>query len=205
MTDTLVHKPETFSLRRPRPTREQAEDAVRTLLSWAGDDPDRDGLALTPKRVAEAFGEYFKGYRDNPIAILREGAMDDVGGYDEMVLLRGIPFTSHCEHHMAPFTGKAHVAYIPAGLVAGLSRLSRLVDAFACRLQTQEMLTAQICDALVEGLAPRGVAVLIEAEHQCIAARGVRQHGLTAVTQRFWGSYADDPGQRDRFISLTRG
>lgn len=177
---------------------------MRTLLAWAGDDPDRDGLMLTPTRVADAFGEYFKGYREDPVAILREASMEDVGGYQDMVLLRDIPFTSHCEHHVAPFIGKAHVGYVPGALVAGLSRLSRVVDALASRLQTQENLTAQVCDALVTGLAPRGVAVLIEAQHQCIAARGIRQHGLTAITHRFWGSFAKDPALQDRFIALTR-
>lgn len=201
----MVQSSEKAAVRRGQPTREEAEAAVRTLLAWAGDDPARDGLLLTPTRVAEAFGEYFKGYREDPIAILREGSLDDVGGYDDMVLLRSIPFGSHCEHHMAPFAGKATVAYAAGDLVAGLSRLSRVVDALACRLQTQERLTSQICDAIVDGLAPRGVAVLLEAEHQCIAGRGVRQHGLCAITHRFWGTFAEDAGLRDRFVALAKG
>lgn len=191
-------------MRRANPSREDAEAAVRTLLAWAGDDPAREGLLMTPTRVAEAFGEYFKGYRDDPIAILRDGSLDDVGGYDDMVLLTGIPFSSHCEHHIAPFTGRAAVAYAPGDLVAGLSRLSRVVDALACRLQTQERLTTQICNALVEALAPRGVAILVEAEHQCIAGRGVRQHGLKAITHRFWGTFAEEAALRDRFLALAK-
>lgn len=205
MANTLVHNADKpAAARRPTPTREEAEAAVRTLLAWAGDDPGRDGLLLTPTRVAEAFGDYFKGYREDPVAILREGSMDDVGGYDDMIMLRAIPFTSHCEHHIAPFAGKATVAYAPGDLVAGLSRLSRVVEAFACRLQTQERLTNEICTAIAHGLAPRGVAVLMEAEHQCIAGRGVRQHGLTAVTHSFWGTFAEDAGLRDRFVTLAR-
>ena len=190
---------------RPRPTQAQAEEAVRTLLAWSGDDPDRDGLRDTPQRVAEAYLEYFGGYAQDPIAVLREPMFDDVSGYDDIVLLRGVEVMSHCEHHIAPFAGKACVAYLPGTHVAGLSRLARVVDVLARRLQTQEALTAQIAAAIDEALAPRGVAVLIEAEHQCIAARGIRQAGIAAVTTRFLGAFESDYALRERFMKLAKG
>ena len=190
---------------RVRPTRAEAEAAVRTLLAWSGDDPDREGLAETPGRVVDAYGEYFSGYGQDAVGLLREATVDDVRGYDDIVLLRDIEVLSHCEHHITPFSGRACVAYLPQDKVAGLSRFIRVVDAFARRLQTQEALTAQIAAAIETGLEPRGVAVLIEAEHQCIAARGVRQSGVAAVTTRFLGAFATDANLRDRFLALARG
>ena len=186
-----------------KPTQAQAEAAVRTLLAWAGEDPDREGLRETPKRVAEAYLEYFAGYAQDPVALLSESLVDDVSGYDDIVMLKDIPVLSHCEHHIAPFMGRAFVAYVPGRRVTGLSRLARVVDALARRLQTQEALTAEIADAIEKGLEPRGVAVLIEAEHQCIAARGLRQQGMPAVTTRFTGTFADQPAMQDRFLRLA--
>lgn len=186
-----------------RPTRAQAEAAVRTLLAWAGENPDREGLRETPQRVAEAYLEYFAGYTQDPVALLSESLVDDVSGYDDIVMLKDIPVLSHCEHHIAPFMGRAVVAYIPGRRVTGLSRLARVVDALARRLQTQEALTAEIAAAIEKGLQPRGVAVLIEAEHQCIAARGIRQQGMPAVTTRFTGTFTDQPAMQDRFLRLA--
>ncbi len=186
-----------------RPTRAQAEAAVRTLLAWAGDDPDREGLRLTPQRVADAYREYFSGYGEDAIALLADPVVDDVSDYDDIILLRDIPVLSHCEHHIAPFIGRAWVAYLPGGRVTGLSRLARVVDIYARRLQTQEALTAEIADALDKGLEPRGVAGLIEAEHQCIAARGIRQRGMTAVTMRFTGAFETDQALQARFLRVA--
>jgi GTP cyclohydrolase I len=177
---------------------------VRTLIAWAGDDPDREGLADTPQRVVDAYGDYFGGYTLDPIALLQEPVMEDVGGYDDIVLLTGIEVQSHCEHHISPFVGRASVAYLPAGRVVGLSRLARVVDAYARRLQTQEALTAQIANAIDAALAPKGVAIVIEAEHQCIAARGLRQSGLKATTTRFIGAFEADPALQERFLRLAR-
>jgi GTP cyclohydrolase I len=188
---------------RARPSQAQAEDAVRVLLDWSGDDSSREGLLQTPQRVAEAFKEYFSGYREDPITLLQDPVMEDVSGYDDIVLLKNIEVLSHCEHHLSPFMGRASVAYLPEGRVAGLSRLARVVDALARRLQTQEALTAQIAESIDAGLAPRGVAVIIEAEHQCIAARGIRQHGLSAITTRFLGEFATNEALRDRFLRLA--
>jgi GTP cyclohydrolase I len=186
-----------------RPTRAEAEEAVRTLLAWAGDDPDREGLRATPQRVAEAYLEYFSGYGQDPVALIAESVIEDATGYDDIVMLKDIPVLSHCEHHVAPFMGRAFVAYLPGQRLTGLSRLARVVDALARRLQTQEALTAQIATALERGLEPRGVAVLIEAEHQCIAARGIRQAGLGAITTRFTGAFDDKPALQARFLALA--
>ena len=186
-----------------RPTRQQAEEAVRTLIAWAGDDPAREGLKDTPRRVVEAYEEYFRGYHEDAAAILRDPTFEDVSGYDDLVMVRGIRVQSHCEHHMAPFLGVAHVAYLPGARVAGLSKLARVVEAFARRLQTQEALSAQIADAIDRALEPRGVAVMIEAEHQCISMRGVRHEGVSAVTTRFLGAFNTDGSLRDRFITLA--
>ena len=187
---------------RPRPTKAEAEAAVRTLLAWAGDDPDREGLRLTPQRVVDAYREYFSGYGQDALALLDDPVVDDVSGYDDMVLLKDVPLISHCEHHIAPFMGKAFIAYMPGRRVTGLSRLARVVDIYARRLQTQEALTAEIAAALEMGLQPRGVAILMEAEHQCVAARGIRQHGLTAVTMRFTGVFGTDTALQTRFLRL---
>jgi GTP cyclohydrolase IA len=186
-----------------RPSREEAERAVRTLIAWAGDDPGRVGLEETPKRVVMAFEEHFQGYREDPVAVLAEPLFENVDGYDDLVLLRDIRVESHCEHHIVPFIGRAHVAYVPRGRVAGLSRLARVVEVLAKRLQTQEALTAQIADAMDRALNPVGIAILIEAEHQCMASRGVRQPGATAVTTRFRGSFESDASLRDRFLRIV--
>ena len=186
-----------------RPTREEAEAAVRTLIAWAGDDPEREGLLDTPRRVTKAFGEFFAGYSQDAREILQR-TFTDVGGYDDVVLIKDIPFASHCEHHMVPFVGKAHIAYLPHEGVVGLSKLARLVEVFARRLQVQENLTAQIIDALNENLNPRGAAVMLEAEHMCMSMRGVRAHGALTVTQRFTGVFAEDRNEQERFFAMLR-
>jgi GTP cyclohydrolase I len=186
------------------PTREEAEAAVRTLLRWAGDDPRREGLAETPRRVARAFEELFAGYRENPAAIL-DRVFEEVEGYGDIVLVRDIPFASHCEHHMVPFIGCAHVAYYPSKGVVGLSKLARVVDAFARRLQTQEALTVQIAETIDEALKPRGIAVMLEAEHLCMSMRGVRKIGTATITTQFTGVFKDDPTEQVRFLTLLRG
>jgi GTP cyclohydrolase IA len=187
-----------------RPTRQEAEAAVRTLLAWAGDDPEREGLKETPRRVAEAYEEYFSGYGQDAVALLQEPTFREVGGYDDVIVLRGVRVESHCEHHIAPFVGVAHVAYLPSRTVAGLSKLARVVEVFAKRLQTQEALTAQIADAIDRALTPRGVAVMVEAEHHCIATRGVQQAGVAAITTRFLGAFETDSQMRDRFLAIAQ-
>jgi len=186
----------------PRPTRAETEAAVRTLIAWAGDDPDREGLKDTPARVADAFDEYFSGYRQDPVDVLSR-TFEETGGYDDLVMLRDIRVESHCEHHMAPFLGVAHVAYLPSGRILGISKIARVVEIFAKRLQTQEALTAQIADAIESALRPRGVAVLIEAEHQCMSMRGVRQPGVKTITTRFTGALETDASYRDRFLQMV--
>jgi GTP cyclohydrolase I len=188
----------------PRPSRAEAEAAVRTLIAWAGDDPAREGLLETPARVADAFEEYFSGYRLDPIDVLSR-TFEEAGGYDDLVMLRDIRVESHCEHHMAPFLGVAHVAYLPRGRILGLSKIARVVEIFAKRLQTQETLTAQIAGAIEDALKPRGVAVLIEAEHQCMSMRGVRQPGVKTITTRFTGALETDASYRDRFLQMVHG
>jgi GTP cyclohydrolase I len=187
-----------------RPSREEAEAAVRTLIAWAGDDPTRDGVRSTPGRVLDAYGEMFSGYRDDPAKIL-DRIFEETENYDNLVLVRAIPFSSHCEHHMLPIRGHAHIAYQPSGGVVGLSKLARVVDAFSRRLQTQERLTAQIATAIDEALKPKGVAVLIEAEHLCMTLRGVQKTGASTVTMQFTGMFHDDPAEQARFITLVRG
>ena len=186
-----------------RPSREEAEAAVRTLIAWAGDDPAREGLLDTPRRVTKAYGEFFSGYADDPKTILSK-TFKEAGGYDDIVLVKDIPFSSHCEHHMVPFVGKAHIAYLPHDGIVGISKLARLVEAFSRRLQVQEVLTAQIIDAVNEHLNPRGAAVLLEAEHMCMSMRGVRAHGAMTVTQRFTGVFAEEKGEQDRFFEMIR-
>ncbi len=187
-----------------RPSREAAEAAVRTLIAWAGDDPDREGLADTPRRVAKAYEELFSGYRDNAGEALSR-VFHQVSGYEDLVLVRDIAFVSHCEHHIAPFFGKAHIGYYPSDGVVGLSKLARIVDTFARRLQTQEALSAQIVMAIEDSLATRGVALMIEAEHTCIAMRGVRKDGVSTVTTQFTGVFREDPNEQTRFFNLLRG
>ncbi|HZP21468.1 MAG TPA: GTP cyclohydrolase I FolE [Bauldia sp.] len=185
-----------------RPSREAAEAAVRTLIAWAGDDPDRPGLIETPQRVVKAYEEFYAGYAAKAGDAL-ERTFEDVGSYDDIVLVRDIPFYSHCEHHMVPFVGKAHVAYFPTERVVGLSKLARVVDVFARRLQTQERLTGEIIAAIDETLKPRGIAVMIEAEHQCMTLRGVHKHGASTVTAQFTGIFRDDPAEQQRFLTLV--
>jgi GTP cyclohydrolase IA len=186
-----------------KPTREEAEAAVRTLIAWAGDDPDREGLADTPRRVVKAYQDFYAGYGENPNEELAR-VFTEVEGYADMVVVRDITFYSHCEHHMAPFSGKAHVGYYPREGVVGLSKLARIVDMFSRRLQTQEALTAQIAGAIDEGLRSRGVAVMIEAEHSCMTMRGVKKHGASTVTTQFSGVFRD-PNERLRFLTLVGG
>jgi GTP cyclohydrolase IA len=185
-----------------KPDRTEVEAAVRTIIRWSGDNPDREGLIETPARVTRAFEEAFVGYTQDPAAILQK-SFDEIEGYDEMIALRGIPFESHCEHHMAPILGKAWVAYMPHGRVVGISKLARVVEAFAKRLQIQERLTAQIANAVNDALKPRGVGVFIRASHHCMTARGVRKPDTDLVTSRVLGCFRDDPDLRREFLSLT--
>ena len=186
-----------------RPTRQEAEAAVRTLLAWAGDNPAREGLIDTPRRVVEAYEDLFGGYDGDPGQTLAR-VFRDVEGYKDIVLVRDIGFVSHCEHHIAPFFGKAHIAYYPRAGAVGLSKLARVVDMFARRLQTQEALTAQSSDAIERGLNPRGVAVMIEAEHSCMSMRGVRKAGASTVTTQFTGVFQTDREEQRRFFDLLR-
>jgi len=188
----------------PRPTREQAEEAVRTLIAYAGDNPAREGVLETPKRVVDAYSELYSGYRECPAEVL-DRTFSEFGTYDDLVLVRDIGFNSHCEHHMMPFFGKAHVAYMPTDKVVGLSKLARLVDVYARRLQTQEHLTAQIATAIEEILKPRGVAVLLEAEHMCMSLRGVEKPGAATITTQFRGVFREDANEQVRFITMVRG
>jgi GTP cyclohydrolase I len=188
----------------PRPSREEAEAAVRTLIAYIGDDPNREGVRDTPKRVIGAYEELYRGYRESPAETL-ERTFSETGAYDDLVLVREISFNSFCEHHMMPFTGKAHVAYMPVDKVVGLSKLARLVDVYARRLQTQEHMNSQIATAIEEILKPRGVAVMIEAEHTCMSLRGVEKPGALTVTTQFRGVFRDDPNEQLRFISMVRG
>jgi GTP cyclohydrolase I len=185
-----------------RPSREDAEAAVRTLIAYAGDDPAREGLLDTPRRVVSAYEELFGGYRDSPDEIL-ERTFSETGGYDDMVLVRDIPFHSHCEHHIMPFFGKAHIAYLPTDRVLGLSKLARLVEVFALRMQTQEHLNSQIANSICDVLKPRGVAVMMEAEHTCMSMRGVAKPGSSTVTTQFMGVFKDDPQMMQRFLTLV--
>jgi GTP cyclohydrolase I len=183
------------------PDRSDAEEAVRTLLQWAGDDPDREGLLDTPARVARAFEEWFAGYREDPMEFL-ERTFEEVEGYDEMVLLRDIRLESYCEHHLAPILGKIHIGYMPDKRVVGISKLARVADAYAKRLQIQEKLTAQIANCINEVLQPKGVAVVIEAEHQCMTTRGVHKHGVSMVTSTMLGAFRQGSDTRREFLSF---
>jgi GTP cyclohydrolase IA len=183
---------------------EQAEDAVRTLLRWAGDDPKREGLAETPKRVVNAYRDWFSGYAIKPEEYLRR-TFEEVGGYDEMIVLRGISFESHCEHHMAPIIGKAHVGYLPTNRVVGISKLARVVDGYARRLQVQEKLTAEIAECIDEVLKPRGVGVVIEAAHECMTTRGVHKRGVSMVTSKMLGVFREDARTRAEFLRFIDG
>ena len=186
---------------RHRPSRSEAEAAVRTLIEWAGDDPDREGLKDTPGRVVRAYEEFFAGYDEDPVALLAT-TFEETAAYDEMIVLRDIRLESHCEHHIVPILGKAHVGYLPAGRVVGFSKLARLVEVFAKRLQIQEALTSQIADTIQDLLQPRGVGVVIEAAHQCMTTRGIHKPGVSAVTSRMLGCFRDDPTTRREFLSV---
>jgi GTP cyclohydrolase IA len=186
-----------------RPSRAEAEAAVKTLLSYIGENPVREGLVDTPRRVIESFDELYRGYRESPEELL-ERTFGETAGYDDLVLIRDIGFHSHCEHHMMPFFGRVQVAYVPVGRVVGLSKLARLVDVFAHRLQTQEHLTAQVASAIEATLKPRGVAIMIEAEHTCMSVRGVAKPGTQTVTTRFTGMFHDNPHEQARFLTLLR-
>ncbi len=187
-----------------RPSRAEAEEAVRTLIRWAGDNPGREGLCETPRRVAKAYEEFFAGYGQNPRQHLTK-TFSEVEGYDDMIVVRDIDIESHCEHHMLPIVGMAHVAYLPAGRVVGLSKLARVVEIYARRLQTQESMTAQIADAIEAVLEPRGVAVMIDAAHQCMTTRGVSKKDSFTVTTQFRGAFLEDERLERRFFELVRG
>jgi GTP cyclohydrolase I len=184
-----------------KPSRAEAEAAIRTLLMWAGEDPEREGLQDTPARVARAYEEFFKGYAEDPVALLAR-TFEEIEGYDEMVVLRDIRVESHCEHHMVPIIGRAHVAYLPHTRVVGISKLARVVDAYAHRFQIQEKLTAQIANTINDVLQPRGVAVVIEANHQCMSTRGVHKPGASMITSRMLGAFRDDPSTRREFLAM---
>ena len=186
-----------------KPSRDEAEKAVRTLIRWAGDDPDREGLVDTPKRVAKAYEEFFAGYDADPTEILQR-TFEETDGYDEIVVLKDIRLESHCEHHMVPIIGVAHVAYLPHRRVVGISKLARVVETYAKRLQIQEKLTAQVANTINEVLEPKGVAVVIEAAHQCMTTRGVSKPGVTMVTSRMLGAFRDDPTTRREFLAMIR-
>jgi GTP cyclohydrolase I len=188
----------------PRPSRAEAEAAVRTLIAYAGDDPAREGVLDTPTRVIDAYEELYQGYREVPAEVLNR-TFSETAGYDDFVLVKGIGFNSHCEHHMMPFFGKAHVAYMPTERVVGRSKLARLVDVYAKRLQTQEKMTSQVATAIEEILKPRGIAVMIEAEHMCMSLRGVTKPGALTVTTHFTGAFREDPNELERFMTMLRG
>lgn len=200
--DTFIADPSERESAALRPGRAEAEEAVRTLIRFLGDDPAREGLSQTPARVIRAYKEWFAGYDRDPDAILRR-TFGEVGGYDDVVVLRDIPLESTCEHHMAPIRGRVHIAYMPSQHVVGISKLARLVDAYGRRLQIQERLTSEIADALERVLSPRGVAVVIDAAHECMSSRGVRAHGASLVTRAFRGAYQDD-GPRREVMDLLR-
>jgi GTP cyclohydrolase I len=185
----------------PRPTREQAEAAVRTLLLWTGDDPHREGLVDTPARVVRAYEEFFAGYATDPVEMLAR-SFEETDGYDEMVVLRDIRLETHCEHHMVPIIGRAHIGYIPDGRVVGISKLARVLEAYAKRLQIQEKLTAQVANTIQQVLKPKGVAVVIEAQHQCMTTRGIHKPGVSMVTSRMLGAFRDDASTRREFMAM---
>ena len=187
--------------RTQKPSREEAEAAVRTLIAWAGDDPTREGLIETPKRVVKSYEEFYEGYDKDPKEILSK-VFEEIEGYDEIVLVKDIPLQSHCEHHMVPIIGKAHVGYLPDQRVVGLSKLARVVDMFGKRLQTQETMTAQIADTINDVLQPKGVAVVIDAEHQCMSSRGVNKHGSSTITSRMIGVFRENQKSRMEFLNL---
>ena len=192
------------STRRQRPSQAEAEAAVRTLIEWAGDDPDREGLVDTPNRVVRAYEEFFAGYHEDPVSMLTT-TFEETADYNEMIVIRDIRLESYCEHHIVPILGKAHIGYLPANRVVGISKLARVVEVFAKRMQIQETLTAQIAGTIQDVLKPRGVGVVIEAAHQCMTTRGIRKPGVSMVTSRMLGSFRDDPTTRQEFLSIVGG
>ncbi|MBO89421.1 MAG: GTP cyclohydrolase I FolE [Rickettsiales bacterium] len=192
------------STRRQRPSQAEAEAAVRTLIEWAGDDPDREGLVDTPNRVVRAYEEFFAGYHEDPVSLLTT-TFEETADYNEMIVIRDIRLESYCEHHIVPILGKAHIGYLPANRVVGISKLARVVEVFAKRMQIQETLTAQIAGTIQDVLKPRGVGVVIEAAHQCMTTRGIHKPGVSMVTSRMLGSFRDDPMIRQEFLSIVGG
>ena len=199
--ETVRNSHQNPKLPRRTPSRREAESAVRTLIEWAGEDPDREGLVGTPERVVRAYEEFFAGYNEDPVALLGK-TFENTAAYEEMIVLRDIRLESHCEHHLVPILGKAHIGYLPSNRVVGISKLVRLVEVFAKRMQIQETLTAQIANTLSEVLKPRGVGVVIEAAHQCMTTRGVRKPGVSMVSSSMLGSFREDPVTRKEFLSM---
>lgn len=203
VSDRTIHT-ESKNEELKKPSREEAMDAVRTLISWAGDDPEREGLIETPKRVVKAYEEFFAGYAQDPVKVLGK-TFEDVKGYDDIVFLRDINIETHCEHHMVPILGKAHVAYLPKNKVVGISKLARVIEIFAKRLQTQETMTMQILNTIDDTLDPYGTAIMIDAKHQCMTTRGINKPNVSTVTTKFSGSFSNDTDLRQRFMQLTKG
>ena len=203
VSDRAIHT-ESKNEELKKPSREEAMDAVRTLISWAGDDPKREGLIETPKRVVKAYEEFFAGYAQDPVKVLGK-TFEDVKGYDDIVFLRDINIETHCEHHMVPILGKAHVAYLPKNKVVGISKLARVIEIFAKRLQTQETMTMQILNTIDDTLDPYGTAIMIDAKHQCMTTRGINKPNVSTVTTKFSGSFSNDTDLRQRFMQLTKG
>ena len=202
VSDTIIHT-ESNNQDLKKPSREEAMDAVKTLISWAGDDPTREGLIETPKRVVKAYEEFFAGYNQDPVKVLGK-TFSDVKGYDDIVFLRDINIETHCEHHMVPILGKAHVAYLPKNKVVGISKLARVIEIFAKRLQTQETMTMHILNTIDDTLDPYGSAIMIDAKHQCMTTRGINKPNVSTVTTKFSGSFANDIDLRQRFMQLTK-
>ncbi|MBJ26966.1 MAG: GTP cyclohydrolase I FolE [Alphaproteobacteria bacterium] len=201
MTKDNIGNEEKLTLTLIRPSREEAEEAVKTLIKWAGDNPNREGLIGTPSRVVRAYEEFFAGYNEDPVTILG-ATYEDISNYNNMVILKDIRLESHCEHHIVPIIGVVHIGYLPNKRVVGISKLARLVEVFAKRMQIQEALTAQVADTINDVLKPRGVAVVIEAAHQCMTTRGIRKPGVSMVTSRMLGSFSDDQSTRQEFLNM---
>ena len=202
VSDEIIHT-ESIDKNLNKPSREEAMEAVKTLISWAGDDPSREGLVDTPKRVVKAYEEFFAGYKKDPADVLGK-TFEDVKGYDDIVFLRDKNIETHCEHHMVPILGKAHVAYLPKNKVVGISKLARVVEIFAKRLQTQETMTMQIINTIDDTLEPYGSAIMIDAKHQCMTTRGINKPNVSTITTKFSGLFANDPELRNRFIQFTK-
>jgi len=202
VSDEIIHT-ESINNKVAKPSREEAMEAVKTLISWAGDDPSREGLTETPKRVVKAYEEFFAGYEQDALKVLGK-TFEDVNGYDDIVFLRDINIDSHCEHHMVPIAGKAHVAYLPKNKVVGISKLARVIEIFSKRLQTQETMTMQIINTIDESLQPFGSAIMIDAKHQCMTTRGINKPNVSTITTKFSGLFAEDAELRNRFMQLVK-